>query len=102
MAQDYDNNLTVRGTNTTTECAEVTIRNNHSQLSKQTQEKTHSLKFNYSWKKITETILLISIFTIVWCVFAIPTVLYAISASQSSHVQVRCVCILHCKITINQ
>ena len=96
-SQDYDS--TVLGPNTTTECVEATvaIRNSNSQLSKQPQDKTHStsLKFNFNWRKFTETILLVFVLIIVWCLFAIPTVLYAISASQSSQVRRIRVCTEH-------
>ena len=47
----------------------------------QPQKKTHGLFSN--WKKITETILLMFVFVIVWCLFTIPTVLYALLVSQS-------------------
>ena len=78
------NNSTVHGPGNTTECAEPTKENNCGQL-KLPQDKIHCL--NSNWKKITETIFLIFVFIIVWCLFAIPTVLYALSASQSPQVR---------------
>ena len=87
-SQDY-----ISGPDSTIESvgAIVAVGNSNSQLSKQPQDKTRSasLKFKFNWRKFTETILLVFVLIIVWCLFAIPTVLYAISASQSS--QVRCI-----------
>ena len=85
MVQQYDS--TVHGPNTTTKSTEMATRT-CSQLSKQPQVKTHSLNSNKcNWKKVTETIFLAIVFVTVWCLFAVPTVLYALSASQTSQVR---------------
>ena len=63
---------------TAMECTEPTAKN-CGQL-KPPKDKANWLKSN--WKKITEAIFLAFVFIIMWCLFAIPTVLYALSVSM--------------------